>query len=127
MQVSWLFSSKKDRAKQTDFFDSLNTDNELVLQESDFTGKRNLKPVNQKSTGQETYQVQFYTTRNKAKASNEMKRVQDALNIKVTLSYESPYYKLRTNGVSSRQKAEKIKNILIEAGHKDAWIITNRN
>lgn len=112
------------REYETNFFDSLNQGKEIALTAEDFQGKsRAAGPgVGNPSSGAE-FQVQFFATTKRDEALKEKSRIEEALSVPVALVYEAPYFKLRAGRFSTRAQAEEFKQRMLEAGHREAWIV----
>jgi hypothetical protein len=57
------------------------------------------------------------------KAKEEARVIFNKLGLEVYLVYEAPLYKLRVGDSIHRKSAEKTRNVAIENGYRDAWIV----
>ncbi len=102
------------------FFDTLNRGHELALTAQDFM------PAAQPAANQESgavFQVQFFAATQRDVAEREKSRIEETLDVPVTMVFEAPYYKLRAGRFSTRAQAEEFKQKMFEIGHRNAWIV----
>jgi hypothetical protein len=116
---------------QPTFLDTLNKGKELVLTPEDFN--RPAKTVTARAdtfvkTTNSIYQVQFFTTTKLKKAEKEKKDIEETLQVQVSIIEESSdNFKLRAGKFTKKEDAEKLKKQIKEIGHKDAWIVQNKD
>ncbi len=107
--------------------DTLNTESEVVLTETDFnpppeinTGNGGTKNV--KSESGVRYRIQVFASSQSERLKTEKKKLEKQLGISVTIAYEAPYYKLYAGEFSSRSEADPVLAEVRKIGYKDAWV-----
>ncbi len=114
---------------QFTFLDTLNRGNEITLENTDFH-KEESAPVSEVALNQaETavrYKIQLFASSQIETVRDLKRQVEKKVNLPLSISFESPYYKLLAGSFLQRTEAEthlkKIKNL----GYSDAWIISTK-
>ena len=81
-------------------------------------------PATQDSTT--IYRVQFFATTDLAEAEDILSRASRSLKDSVSLSFETPYYKLNAGPFSDHDIAERLVLKLRAMGYESAWVVTER-
>ncbi len=114
---------------QLTFLDTLNRGNEITLENTDFQKEESV-PVSEVVLNQAEavvrYKIQLFAS-SQIETVRELKRqIETKVNLPLSISFESPYYKLLAGNFLQRAEAEKnLKNIK-SLGYTDAWIISTK-
>lgn len=114
---------------QLTFLDTLNRGNEITLENNDFQKEESV-PVSEVALNQVEaavrYKIQLFAS-SQIETVREMKRqVETKVNIPLSISFESPYYKLLAGNFMQRTEAEKHLKKIKSLGYTDAWIISTK-
>lgn len=110
------------------FLDTLNRGNEISLEASDF--QKESAPVSevvmQQAEATVRYKIQLFASSQIETIREQKRQIETKIKIPLSISFESPYYKLLAGNFVQRSEAElhlkKIKNL----GYTDAWIVSTK-
>ncbi len=114
---------------QLTFLDTLNKGNEINLENTDFQKEESVPvsgmTLNQSETAVR-YKIQLFAS-SQIETVREMKRqVETKVNLPLSISFESPYYKLLAGSFLQRTEAENNLKKLKSLGYNDAWIVSTK-
>jgi len=110
----------------TTFLDTLNAENEIVLQDNDFdknSPSTNSESVTGGSLQEQLFRVQVFASNNIENVREQKKELEKNTNEPIVIGYDAPYYKLYAGGYTKKQDAQVTLTKLKKTGYPDAWIV----
>ncbi|HEX3018877.1 MAG TPA: SPOR domain-containing protein [Chitinispirillaceae bacterium] len=116
------------RPVQTTFLDTLNRGNEISLDNSAF--QKESVPVSEVVVEQTEasirYKIQLFASSQIETIREQKRNMESKIDIPLSISFESPYYKLLAGNFAQRAEAEQHLKKIKSLGYNDAWIISSK-
>ncbi|NLL15144.1 MAG: SPOR domain-containing protein [Fibrobacter sp.] len=114
---------------QLTFLDTLNKGNEITLDNNDFHKEESVPGagvVLSQTEAAVRYKIQLFAS-SQIETVRELKRqVETKVNLPLSISFESPYYKLLAGSFLQRTEAENQLKKIKSLGYTDAWIVSTK-
>jgi hypothetical protein len=113
------------------FIDTLNKGKEIVLSENDFASPTTAKAGNSTATTLQYesvphFRVQVFASSQSERLKEDKKKLEKQFAVPVTISFESPLFKLYAGDFSQRIGADTLLAKIKKIGYQDAWIVSTK-
>lgn len=110
------------------FLDTLNWGNEISMEDSDF--QKETAPVSevvmQQAEAAVRYKIQLFASSQIETIREQKRQIETKIKIPLSISFESPYYKLLAGNFAQRSEAELQLKKIKSLGYTDAWIVSTK-
>lgn len=114
---------------QFTFLDTLNQGNEITLENTDFQKEESV-PVSgvalNQAEAEVRYKIQLFASSQIETVRDLKRQVETKITLPLSISFESPYYKLLAGSFLQRTEAENHLKKLKNLGYTDAWIVSTK-
>jgi len=130
-------AQKEDRPYVYHRIDSASLGNDLVLEESRLVSDAKIEGTPDSLVGKDSateissykivdgFRIQIYATTNFTEAERKKEDLLSALDEKVYVIYDAPYYKIRAGNFEKEENCKKLKKQLLELGF-DIYIVKSK-